>query len=353
MPASWPLPALKAQAVAARSYAVATRNPSGTFDAYADTRSQVYGPIEHEATASTAAVSATAHRVVLYKGRVATTFFSSSSGGRTSSEQAAWDTTSGQPYLVPVIDRYDNAGGANPYHTWPIQTYTSAGLARRLGLSGVVGSLTMKVDGPSQRVLSMGITSSGGTTTRTGDQVQVELGLRSTWFRLLQRTLTAPATAIAGTPITITGHVWPIPSGGVTLERRGAPGTAWSAVPGALHVGVKGNFVTQLSPTADRVYRLASAGKAVSPRVSVAVQPLLTLAVTGGKFQATMSPALPGEELDLYRENGSVWTLVEAKTAGASGHATFTTAPATGNWRVHYVGDATHRRGHSDPLAIP
>lgn len=353
MPASWPLPALKAQAVAARSYAVATRNPSGAFDAYADTRSQVYGPIEHEATASTAAVAATAHRVVLYKGTVATTFFSSSSGGRTSSEQAAWDTTSGQPYLVPVIDRYDSAGGANPYHTWPTQTYTSAGLARALGLSGVVGSLAMTVDPASQRVLSMGITSSGGTTTRTGDQVQVELGLRSTWFRLLQRTLTAPATAVAGTPITITGHVWPIPSGGVRLERRGAPGTAWSAVPTALHVGVKGNFVTQLSPTADRVYRLATAGKAVSPRVSVGVQPLLTLAVTGGKFEATMSPALPGEELDLYRQNGSVWTLVEAKTANASGHATFTTAPATGNWRVHYVGDASHRRGHSDPIAVP
>ena len=60
---------------------------------------------------------------------VATTFFSSSSGGRTSSEQAAWGTTSGEPYLVPVIDRYDSAGGANPNHTWAPQTYTPAGLA--------------------------------------------------------------------------------------------------------------------------------------------------------------------------------------------------------------------------------
>ena len=133
MPASWPLPALKSQAVAARSYAVATRNPSGDFDAYADTRSQVYGPIEHESAASTAAVAATAHRVVWYRGTVATTFFSSSSGGRTSSEQAAWDTTVGQPYLVPVRDRYDSAGGANPNHTWPTQTYSPTGLARALG----------------------------------------------------------------------------------------------------------------------------------------------------------------------------------------------------------------------------
>src|SRR3954452_3689196 len=132
MPASWMAPALKAQAVAARSYAVSTRNPSGAFDAYADTRSQVSGPIEHEASASTAAVAATAHRVVWYKGSVATTFFSSSSGGRTASEQAAWGTSTGQPYLRPVIDRYDSAGGANPNHNWPATTYTPAGLARAL-----------------------------------------------------------------------------------------------------------------------------------------------------------------------------------------------------------------------------
>ena len=66
MPASWLLPALKAQATAARSYAFATRNPAADFDAYADTRSQVYGPIEHEAAASTDAVADTARRVVWY-----------------------------------------------------------------------------------------------------------------------------------------------------------------------------------------------------------------------------------------------------------------------------------------------
>ena len=198
MPASWPLPALKAQAVAARSYAVATRNPSGAFDAYADTRSQVYGPIEHEASASNAAVAATARRVVWYRGAVATTFFSSSSGGRTSSEQAAWDTTAGQPYLVPVIDRYDSANGANPYHTWPLATYTGSGLARALGLSGSVTALATTVDRKSQRVLKLGVTTSGGSATLDGVQVQGRLGLRSVWFRLVQRTLTAPSTAVAG-----------------------------------------------------------------------------------------------------------------------------------------------------------
>ncbi len=353
MPASWPLRALKAQAVAARSYAAATRNPSGDWDAYADTRSQVYGPIEHEDTTSTAAVTATTHQVVWYHHTIATTFFSSSSGGRTSSEQAAWDTSSGEPYLVPVTDRYDSANGANPYHTWPTQTYTGSGLAHALGVSGSVTGLTPTVDPASQRTLSLGVTATGGTTTLTGDQVQERMGLRSTWFRLLQRTLIAPPTDIAGTPITITGRVWPIPSGHVALERRGAAGTAWSAVVAALPLGPKGAFSVQVTPTADRTYKLVSAGKAVSPHASVGVQPALTLAVTGGSFHASMSPALPGEMLVLYKETGSTWAPIESKPAGAHGNVVFATAPATGVWRVHYVGDATHRRGHSDPITVP
>ena len=353
MPASWPAPALKTQAVAARSYAVATRNPSGLFDAYADTRSQVYGPIEHEASASTAAVAATAHRVVFYRHTVATTFFSSSSGGRTASEQAAWGTSTGQPYLVPVVDRYDAAGGANPNHTWPAQTYTPAGLARALGLSGVVGSVTMTIDGPSQRILDLGVMSSGGTSTLSGDQVQGRMGLRSNYFRVLQRTLVVPATAVAGHAFQLTGRAWPRPTGGVTLQRRTAAGSPWQVAIAHLKLGAKGNFALSLHPTADRSYRLVSGGKAVSPVVAVKVQPALTLAVTGGHFRATMYPALPGETLMLYKHTASGWVPVESETAGQKGHAAFTTAPATGTWRVHYVGDATHLRGHSPAIAVP
>ena len=44
-PSSWPLEALKAQAVAARTYAITTAKGGGGFDQYADTRSQVYGGV--------------------------------------------------------------------------------------------------------------------------------------------------------------------------------------------------------------------------------------------------------------------------------------------------------------------
>ena len=54
MPSSWPLEALKVQAVAARTYALATRKTSGAFDQYPDTRSQVYRGVTGESVRSDA-----------------------------------------------------------------------------------------------------------------------------------------------------------------------------------------------------------------------------------------------------------------------------------------------------------
>ena len=90
MPDEWPAEALRAQAVVARSYALAVRRSSGPFDLYPDVRSQVYGGVAAEEASTTAAVNATAGRVLLYGGKVATTFFFSTSGGRTASVEDAW-----------------------------------------------------------------------------------------------------------------------------------------------------------------------------------------------------------------------------------------------------------------------
>jgi stage II sporulation protein D len=60
MPSTWTTPALEAQAVASRSYALATRKVAAPFDVYADTRSQEYLGVSHETAATTAAVNATA-----------------------------------------------------------------------------------------------------------------------------------------------------------------------------------------------------------------------------------------------------------------------------------------------------
>ena len=145
--ASWPTPAVRTQAVAVRSYAYATRNPGRVFDATLS--DQTYGPIEREAALGTAAAVGTNRNVVWFGSTIATTFYSSSSGGRTSSEAASWGTPGPGPgYLKPVADPYDAAGGANPNHTWKPVSYTGTGLARAFGYASPVRSVDETWDGP-------------------------------------------------------------------------------------------------------------------------------------------------------------------------------------------------------------
>ena len=113
MPHDWPLEAVKAQAVAARSYALAHRR-GGTFDVYNDTRDQVYGGIAAETPVGDEAVAGTKRQVLLYDGKVATTFFFSSSGGRTAAVTDVFASAKPTPYLVSVPDPYDTS---SPYHT--------------------------------------------------------------------------------------------------------------------------------------------------------------------------------------------------------------------------------------------
>ena len=85
----------------ARSYALATLKPGALFDLYADTRSQVYGGIPAEAASTNRAIGSTAGRVLSWNGRVATTFYHSTSGGRTVSNEEAWPGATPVPYSCP------------------------------------------------------------------------------------------------------------------------------------------------------------------------------------------------------------------------------------------------------------
>src|SRR3954447_25465700 len=71
MPTSWPLPALEAQAVVARSYALVTDAGGAIFDQYPDTRSQMYYGMSRETKGTNQAVDATAGQVVMYGDQVA------------------------------------------------------------------------------------------------------------------------------------------------------------------------------------------------------------------------------------------------------------------------------------------
>ena len=82
MPKTWPAAALQAQAVAARSYALANLRKGGSFDLFADGGARSMAGSRSRRRRTNAAVDATRGQVVLWQGKVADTVFSSSSGGR-------------------------------------------------------------------------------------------------------------------------------------------------------------------------------------------------------------------------------------------------------------------------------
>src|SRR5262249_16941985 len=139
MPAKWgddAPAALQAQAIAARTYAMANAKPASPYDMFADQRSQVYGGVAAEDPRTIAAVDATRGQVLTYNGGLITAYYFSTSGGRTESVQNVFGSTP-VPYLVSVPDPFD---AGSPYHSaWPQPvSVTGARLARLFGLPAPV-----------------------------------------------------------------------------------------------------------------------------------------------------------------------------------------------------------------------
>ena len=129
-PSSWPAEALKAQAVAARTYAITTSKAGAGFEHYADTRSQVYGGVAAETESTNAAVAATRGQVVTYAGKPVVTFFFSTSGGRTENVENTNVGAGPQPWLKSVEDPYDDV---SPKHRWTPVKLTRAQAGAKLG----------------------------------------------------------------------------------------------------------------------------------------------------------------------------------------------------------------------------
>jgi len=178
-PASWPAEALKAQAVAARTYAITTRR-SGTFDQYPDTRSQMYGGVAAETASTDAAVAATSGQVVTYDGEPVVTFFFSTSGGRTENVENTSLGTTPQPWLKSVADPYDKV---SPRHTWkPVTMSLPTARARLSGLvKGSFKGIKVAKRGRSPRIVSADVVGSRGRVRVSGATLRARLGLYDTW----------------------------------------------------------------------------------------------------------------------------------------------------------------------------
>src|SRR5438094_8357239 len=101
VPKGWHEETYRAQAVAARSYTLATLHPGKDFDLFPDERSQMYGGVRAERPETNLAIGATAGQVLTWRGTIVPCFYFSTSGRRTSSVHDAWPRAKQVPYLVP------------------------------------------------------------------------------------------------------------------------------------------------------------------------------------------------------------------------------------------------------------
>ena len=177
MPSTWKPEALKAQAVAARTYGVQGMRTSRYYDMCDTTSCQVYRGVAGETSATNAAVSGTAGDILTYGGKPALTQFSSSSGGYTA--------PGSQPYLSSHLDKYDNTP-SNPHHVWT-KALTASAVQKAYPTIGTLRKIAItKRDGHGVwggRVLALTMTGSKGTLSVNGTAFRFALGLQSTWIR--------------------------------------------------------------------------------------------------------------------------------------------------------------------------
>src|SRR5215831_1394127 len=343
MPFSWAPEALKAQAVVARSYALATRR-SGAFDLYPDTRSQVYLGIEHEKPSTTSAVDATAGQVVLYQGAVAKTYFFSTSGGRTASAEDIWGEA--VPYLVSVPDPYDSI---SPHHSWGPLAYTGAALAKRLKMKGRVMDVQTELNS-SGRVKTLTVVGSQGTLAIPGANVRQRLGVQSTWFTVGVLSLTAPsATVVYGSRAQLTGIARGLSA--ATLQQL--DGTAWKDV-GAVNPDKDGTVTLSVRPAVITRYRLAT-GKVSAPSVRVPVAPLVRFNTprTPDRLSVYVRPlSLAGAPVLIQRQQGSGWIPAAQATVAANGSFLAKLQLTDGVYRARVGSGRGYVAGMTPPLQV-
>ena len=257
MPASWPAAALKAQAIAGRSYATSMINAhsawAAPFDLYTSTRDQEYRAWDHESenTVWPDIVDATEHTVLVYDPggsestpEVITAFYGSSNGGHTAAnEEPHFDAF---PYLLAKPDPYDAAPDddgdpQNPTHAWE-RSYTTEQISKWLAEYpfadldvGEVADIYISGRGPSGRIDDALVTLVG--SDRTLDVVNGEgepYGYRFYYALVLGCRNTPACQPVLSTKLVLTDahgddgfNVYTLPFADVAWDAPYAGAVAW------------------------------------------------------------------------------------------------------------------------------
>src|SRR5450759_2319253 len=217
--ASWPLESLKAQACAARAFALGSRKPSQSWDVYCDVRSQAYVGIGIEDPRTNAAVKATAGVVPVFNGKPILAVYFSCSGGHTENIEDGWPGAAPIPYLKGVDDPYDYYGSL---HDWGPLRRCAAQLGGPLGAKGSLRAVYTVKRGSSPRIVKAALIGSGGVKFMDGNELRMKLGLNSSWAVFTSMSINpAPrdhASLSPGGSLTLQGRIYPALAPGATVK---------------------------------------------------------------------------------------------------------------------------------------
>lgn len=181
MDSRWPQEALKAQAIAARTYALYKRqerrhHPTYDLGATPD-RWQIYPGVASESRATYAAVNSTAGKVLTHNNQIILSVFHACSGGHTENVEDVW----GKPlaYLRAVQDYDQNISACN----W-VQTLSPHEISSKISGIGKVKDMIPQAFSPFRSVKALKIVGDQGTRVLTGEEVRTALRLRSTRFHV-------------------------------------------------------------------------------------------------------------------------------------------------------------------------
>lgn len=181
MDARWPSEALKAQAIAARTYALYEREKQRNNPIYdlgnTPDRWQIYKGVISESPATYAAVDATAGQVLTYKNKIILSVFHACSGGHTENVEDVWKNP--LPYLRAVQDYDQNISECN----W-VKTFSPGEMSAKFPEVGNVKEMIPETYSPFRSVKVLKIVGDKGAKVLQGEEVRTALRLKSTRFNV-------------------------------------------------------------------------------------------------------------------------------------------------------------------------
>ncbi|MGQ9838367.1 MAG: SpoIID/LytB domain-containing protein [Cyanobacteriota bacterium] len=194
----FPLEALKAQAVASRTYALyhRARRSNQPFDLGDGVDWQVYKGVAVESSRTQAAARETAGQVLIHQGQLINAVFHSSAGGHTDDAANVW--LESLPYLQGVPDFDQNS----PVFSWTVTIPAQQIQQLAFGI-GAIHSVEVLRRSPWGRAMVLRLTGSQGSKDLNAGEFRRLLGLRSTMITISPRgaaTTTASLTPMTGSP---------------------------------------------------------------------------------------------------------------------------------------------------------